>query len=343
MDFYSILEAPVMWAVVLVFLAGLLIRCFFFSWTIIKSSSRDKEKRSIQITKTLAGALLPFHRAFTKKPLYTTLRYIFHVCLFVVPLGLSGHMVLWSESRFEWDWAALPDAWADWMTLILLALAVYFLLRRLIITGIRRESSIKDFLLIIIVALPFLTGYFLTHGTLDSIGLLGDNMVVIHMLSGQLMIVMVIFLFYNLRLNVQSCTGCASCVQNCPTETLESHDHAKLRIFDYSHFQCICCGSCVSVCPENAAQLRHEISAKRLMQVRSKRELNSVELEACERCGAYFAPGPQMEKIALIFDSDCIKCCPNCRKTKMGERLHQMSPWHRRLKESGKTRKTAHQ
>jgi len=340
MDFYSILEGPVLWVVFLIFLAAIIIRCIFFLWVIIKNSSRNKEKRPIHIAKALAGAFVPFHRAFAKKPLYTSLRYVFHICLFAVPLGLSGHIVLWSESRLEWDWAALPDAWADWMTLVLLALAIYFLLRRLIIKGIRRESSLNDFLLIIIVALPFLTGYFLTHGTLASVGALGENMVIIHMLSGQVMILMVIFLFYNLRLNAQTCTGCASCVQNCPTETIEANDHHNLRIFDYAHFQCICCGTCVSVCPESAAQLRHEINAKRLVQVLSKRKINSVELEACDRCGAFFAPEPQMEKIGSIFDSDCIKCCPDCRKTKLGERLHQMSPWHRRAKEIDETRKT---
>ena len=77
------------------------------------------------------------------------------------------------------------------------------------------------------------------------------------------------------------------------------------------------------------------------LQVFSKREIQSVELEACDRCGAYFAPEYQMEKIGLIFDSDCIKCCPDCRKAKMGERLYQMSPWHRRPKESDKPRKSA--
>jgi ferredoxin len=320
-----------------------LIRSLFFVWALIKNSSRNKEKRPIHIIKNITRSFLPFHRAFAQKPLYTLLRYVFHICLFAVPIGLSGHIILWSESRFEWDWSALPDAWADWMTLILLTLAVYFLLRHLILSRIRRESSIKDFLVVVIAALPFLTGYFLTHDTFDSIDFLGNNMVIIHMLSGQAMILMAIFLFYQLRLNLQSCTGCASCVQNCPTETLEAHDRDHLRIFEYAHFQCICCASCVRVCPENAAEMRHEISAKRFMQVLSKRKISSVELDACERCGAYFAPEPQMEKIGLIFDSDCIKCCPNCRKTKLGERLHQMSPWHRRPKESGETRKTAHQ
>ena len=341
MDFYSILEGPLLWIVFLLFFAGLLIRFLFFLWALIKSKSRSAEKKQVSIPVNLARFFLPLHKAFMKKPFYTALRYFFHVCLFVVPIGLSGHIILWSESRFEWEWAALPDTWADALTLIFLALAAYFLLRRLISARIRRDSSITDIVLIVIAALPFLTGYFLVHATLESVAFLGDNMVIVHMLSGELMILVVIFLFYKARLNRDLCTGCASCVQNCPTETLEANDHGNLRIFKYAHFQCICCGSCVSVCPEGAAELRHEINAKRLLQVFSKRQIRSVELEACDRCGAYFAPEPQMEKVALIFDSDCIKCCPNCRKAMLGERLHQMSPWHRSPKESDKTLKTA--
>ena len=341
MDFYSILEGPLFWIVSLVFLSALLMRLSFFLRAILKSAGSNEEKGPMYFVIMLARFFLPLHKAFAKKPLYTTLRYVFHGCLFVVPIWLSGHIVLWSESRFEWDWMALPDAWADWMTLILLALAAYFLIRRLILKDLRQRSSLMDLLLIIITALPFLTGYFLAHGTLSSIAFLGDNMVIFHMLSGQLMLLMAIFLFYKSRLDVQTCTGCAACVQNCPTETLEAHDKGNMRIFSYAHFQCICCGSCIGVCPEGAAELRHEINAKRFLQVFSKREVQSVELEACDRCGAYFAPEYQMEKIGLIFDSDCIKCCPECRKAKMGERLHQMSPWHRRPKESDKTRKSA--
>ncbi len=335
MDFYSTVEGPLLWIVLFVFLAGLLIRMSFFLCSVIMSS-RNKEQRQLYTVTNLGRFFLPFHKAFTKKPFYAALRYMFHACLFVVPIWLSGHIVLWSESRFEWDWIALPDAWADWMTLFILALAVYFLLRHLIAKDIRRDSNIRDAVLIIVTALPFLTGYFLTHGTLKSIPLLGDNLVTIHMLSGELMILMALLLFYTPRLNSQKCTGCASCVQNCPTETLESFDKGELRLFNYAHFQCICCGSCVKVCPEDAAELRHEISAKRLVQVFSKREIRSVELEACERCGAFFAPEPQMEKIGLTFASECIKCCPECRKAKMGDRLHQLSPWHRQ-KKSGQT------
>jgi Pyruvate/2-oxoacid:ferredoxin oxidoreductase delta subunit len=312
----------------------------FFIGSVIKSS-RNKENKQIYTAATLGRLFLPFHKAFSKKPFYAALRYLFHGCLFVVPIWLSGHIVLWSESRFEWDWMALPDALADWMTLFILILAAYFLLRRFIAKDSRQDATVRDAVLIVVTALPFLTGYFLTHATLESVPFLGDNMVTVHMLSGELMILVALFLFYTPRLSSQKCTGCASCVQNCPTETLESYDQGGLRLFNYAHFQCICCGTCVKVCPEEAANLRHEISARRFVQVFSKRLIRSVELEACERCGAFFAPEPQMEKISLTFESDCIKCCPDCRKAKLGDRLYQLSPWHRQ-KKPGEFSRTAH-
>jgi len=334
MDFYSFVEGPLLWIAFLVFLAALLIRLFFFSYSIIRSS-RDKDKRQVYTIATFGRFFLPFHKAVVKKPIYATLRYIFHLCMLVVPIWYSGHIVLWSESRFEWEWIELPDAWADWMTLVLLGLAAYFLIRRIIIPEIHLNSSKSDYILIIITALPFMTGYFLTHGTLDSVSFLGDNMTVIHMLSGEAMILMAVFLFCRTRLNIKKCVGCAACELSCPTGTLESNDNGKHRIFTYSHYQCICCGACVNTCPEDAAELRHEISAKRLVQVLLKQEIRSIELQACERCGALFAPEPQMEKIGLTFTHDYTKFCPNCRKANIGDTLHQLSPWHRKPEKTG--------
>jgi NAD-dependent dihydropyrimidine dehydrogenase PreA subunit len=325
MDLYSIVEGPLLWTVFLVFFAGLLSRFSSFLCSLI-IGTRDKEKRPALIASILARFLFPFHKAFAGKPLYSAPRYVFHICLFVVPVWLSGHIVLWSESRFEWDWMALPDAWADGMTLLLLAIAAFLLLRRLISAEIRKASSPLDIVLILVTAFPFMTGYFLAHGTLASIPFLADHMATIHMACGEAMILMALFLFYRPLLDTRRCTGCASCVQSCPTETLEADDQGGLRVFRYAHFQCICCGSCVKVCPEGAAELRHELSAKRLVQVFSKREIRTVELEVCRSCGAFFAPELQMKKIALTLSHDYIHFCPSCRKTGMGNLFRRRSP-----------------
>ena len=77
------------------------------------------------------------------------------------------------------------------MTLVLLAIAIFFFLRRIISPNIRLISTFSDYLLIVVTALPFMTGYFLTHGTLDGIAFLGDNMQLIHMLAGELMLILI--------------------------------------------------------------------------------------------------------------------------------------------------------
>jgi NAD-dependent dihydropyrimidine dehydrogenase PreA subunit len=331
MDFGSFLEGPLFWIISLIFIIGVLIRLGFFFVEIIRNSKGEKF-RFRYLFFTFARSLVPFHMAVPQRPLYAILRYIFHLCMIVIPIWFSGHIVLWAGSRFEWDWSSLPDEWADWMTIIVLGLAVYFLVRRIVLKEIRFTSSVSDYFLIVFTALPFATGYSLTHGTLDSIAFLGDNMRIIHVASGEVMILMVVFLFCRTRLNTQKCIGCAACEINCPTGTLESIDEGNLRIFSYSHYQCICCASCVKTCPEDAADLRHEISLKRFFQIVPKQEIRSVELKECKRCGAYFAPEPQLDKASQAITGDYLQFCPNCRKANLMDIYYQLAPFPEKIK-----------
>jgi formate hydrogenlyase subunit 6/NADH:ubiquinone oxidoreductase subunit I len=334
MDFGSFVEGPLLWIVFSIMIIGVFLRCVFFFVEIIRNSGGKDFALGYNLA-TLGRFLAPFHMAVLKRPLYATLRYIFHVCMIVVPIWLSGHIILWSLSRFEWEWNALPDAWANWMTIILLGLAAYFFIRRIVFKEIRLASSLSDYALIILTALPFMTGYSLTHGFLDAVAFLGDNMRTIHVLSGEAMMLVVAFLFCRTRLNAIRCTGCAACEISCPTGTLESHDEGILRIFLYSHYQCICCGSCVSACPENAAELRHEISLVRFFQVVPKHEIRSVELKECERCGAFFAPEPQVDKVSRTITAEYLRFCPTCRKTNLRDIYYKLAPLPVKAKSMG--------
>ena len=89
----------------------------------------------------LGRALLPFHSAALKKPLYTALLYVFHGSLLVVPIWYSGHIVLCEESRLAWHWPAIPDEWSDGLTLLTLGIFVFFALRHFIQRDIRRSST----------------------------------------------------------------------------------------------------------------------------------------------------------------------------------------------------------
>jgi len=326
MDFYSLVEGPLLWVSLSALCVAVLGRTIVFLAAVVRSSQGRETPIGYDFM-TFARLFVPFHMAAARKPWYAIPRYIFHACLFILPIWLAGHVALWEESRFEWSWLALPDAWSDGFTLAFLALATFLIIRRIAVKDVRQDSSFMDFIILAITTLPYLTGYFLTHGTLDHIPFLLNHMMVIHMLTGEAMILMAVVLFCRTRMDNRKCIGCASCEIACPTGTLASHDDSLLRHFDYSHYQCICCGSCVNVCPEDAAQLRHEISLKRLFQVVRRHEIRAVELRSCERCGARFAPEPQMEKVGKTFSDDYLRFCPNCRKANLGDMMYQWAPW----------------
>ena len=342
MAFESFAEGPLLWMVFTVFLLSLVARVLFFFAAVIRSS-RDKNTKIGYDLATLGRFLAPFHMAVGRKPLYAVLRYIFHFCLVVVPVWLVGHIVLWSESRLGWDWISLPDAWADRMTLIFLVLAAYFFGRRIFSKNVRPNSFLRDYLIIFFTALPFLTGYFLAHGSVDQVGFLGTRIRTIHVLSGEAMILMAAFLFCRTWLNTRKCTGCAACELACPTGTLESRDEERYRLFHYSHYQCISCASCVNVCPEEAAELRHQFSIPLFFKIGGKYEIRKAELEECERCGAFFAPEPQMDKVKGLFpEKDYLLFCPDCRRMNAGDVLHALSPWHRKSGERDKSERSVH-
>lgn len=194
MDFFLFVEGPLLWIAFLTFFIGSILRAALFL-----SVSRKRDKIIYQyfswkyVLATFGRWLLPLNKDVAKNPIFTILGYMFHICLIVVPIWFSGHISLWEESRFEWSWTSIPDGLADWMTLIFLAIALFFLLRRIISADIRLLSTFSDYLLIVVVALPFITGYFLTHGTVDNIGFLGENIQLIHMLSGELMLILIPF------------------------------------------------------------------------------------------------------------------------------------------------------
>jgi ferredoxin len=326
MDLSIFAEGPLLWIVFLLFLTGVTARLLFFGIKILTSPKGDQGRLGFSAP-VFGRFLLPFHKAIAKKPLYAVIRYVFHLSLFIVPIWLAGHVSLWEESRLGWTWSTIPDKVADWMTIVVIVIAAFFLVRRLSWPEARATTAWKDFVVIAIAGLPFVTGYFLTHGTLDKVAFLGDNMRLIHVLSGEAMILMALFLFCRTRMNPSRCTGCAACELSCPTGTLESKDKGTLRVFNYSHYQCICCGACVNTCPENAAELRHEISVRNFFRIFPKQEIRSVEMKACRKCGALFVPEPLLDKINRTFTDDYLHLCQNCRKTNVVDLYRRMAPW----------------
>ena len=313
MDVDYLIQYTLLELVCYIFVFGLLARIFFFIFALIKGS-KNKELRWRYLLAMVGRSFIPFHMAAAGKPFYSILRYVFHAGLIVIPIWYSGHIFLWGRYGFEFDYTALPDVWMDRWTLLLILLCGYFIMRRILSKEVRRNSTVSDYVIITITAMPFLTGYLLSQGSMEFVFFFGDHMENIHMLTVEAMILMVPFLFCRVCLTERSCTGCASCELYCPTDALVTDDRGKQRVFTYALGQCICCGSCINTCPEHAAELRHGLSVTGYHQMLCRQTIRTVEIKACERCGAFFAPEPQVDKLRQTVDEDYISLCLRCKR-----------------------------
>ena len=52
------------------------------------------------------------------------------------------------------------------------------------------------------------------------------------------------------RVDLNKCTGCAKCVEECPVDAIEIRN-GKAIVGD----ACVACGACVNVCPVGAISL----------------------------------------------------------------------------------------
>jgi len=313
MDLDYFIQYTVLEIVCIIFIFGFIFRIAFFIFSIIRGS-KGKEIRLRYILTFFARALLPFHMAAAKRPFYALVRYVFHAILIVVPIWYSGHIFLWDRYGIEGSITALPDEWIDGFTLLLLSISAYFLMRRMLWKNARRDATIPDYLLIILTAMPFLTGYLLSRETLAYVPFFGDHMETLHVLTAEAMILMAAFLFCRVRINERPCTGCAACELYCPTGALAAEDKGRRRLFTYALYQCICCGSCVRTCPEYAAELRHCIGGEGYFQMLFRQIIRSVEISACQRCGALFAPDPQIVKLRETIKEDYLLLCLRCKR-----------------------------
>lgn len=163
-DIYQFVSGPLAWAAFAVFLGGSLWRLiqmfsmvskkerFIFSYMSLKYSLRS-----------IAHWITPFGTEnWRRHPVLTIVTFAFHICLFVTPIFLLAHVVLWDEA-FNLRWWALPDAWADAMTLIVIGGCLFFLVRRLIRPEVNYLTSASDYVILAIVAAPFVTGFLAYH------------------------------------------------------------------------------------------------------------------------------------------------------------------------------------
>lgn len=186
---YEFLTGPGAWIAFTVFLGGLVVRAVF-----LYGLSHERDKLIYQHFNPSWGLRSIFHWliplgsvSLRQQPLFGLVFFVFHICLLGVPLFLLAHNTLWNEA-FGVSLPSLPDVLADYGTLVVMACVVFLFGRRLARPEVRAISGAWDYLLLVLVLAPFLTGYLAYHQWGDY-----ELMMVLHVLTGELMLVVIPF------------------------------------------------------------------------------------------------------------------------------------------------------
>jgi hypothetical protein len=113
--------------------------------------------------------------------------FLFHACLVVTPIFLLGHNVM-LDTSFGISFISFSGKTSDTLTMIVLMCGLVFFLRRLLLRQVRILSTGYDFILLFVAIAPFLTGYLAQHHLLNY-----NIMIILHIFSGELMLVMIPF------------------------------------------------------------------------------------------------------------------------------------------------------
>lgn len=126
-------------------------------------------------------------RVMKKNWLLTLVGFLFHVGLLIIPLFLFAHVLLFYEA-WGLSWPTLPGWVSDVFTLFVTTACVFFLIRRLINPELRYISTPTDYLVPVLIIIPFITGFWATH-TLPGFRICH----MVHILSGETLLVAVPF------------------------------------------------------------------------------------------------------------------------------------------------------
>jgi len=119
---------------------------------------------------------------------YSLTSVLFHVAIVIVPIFLSGHIVLWYRGLGLW-WPAIPNSLADVLTIVAVVTAVILVIQRMAARATRALSRFEDYVLPLIVAVPFASGFLVMHPSLNPFSY--EATLLVHVMSANVLFILI--------------------------------------------------------------------------------------------------------------------------------------------------------
>ena len=141
------------------------------------------------ILDTLSWAI-PVKHMIPGTRLFSSVSFLSHIGIIVVPLFLADHIVLW-EQFLSLDLPQIGRELADYLTLFTMAALLVLLYCRIFKRRHRAVSTTSDYILLVLVFLPFASGYLASHPSVNPLS--WQAAMLIHLLSAELLFVVIPF------------------------------------------------------------------------------------------------------------------------------------------------------
>lgn len=186
---YQFVSGPLVWAAFVLFIGGSFWRLYSLATLAKKKDNYVYEYFSLpHALRSIMHWVIPFMNESSKKnPALTMVAFVFHLFLLVAPLFVIGHIAM-LDKALGISWATLPDGLADAMSFAVVGACIFFAVRRMTVPEVKYVTSASDWAILALAAAPFVTGILAYHQIFDS-----KFMTILHMLSGEAMLVAIPF------------------------------------------------------------------------------------------------------------------------------------------------------
>jgi nitrate reductase gamma subunit len=186
---YHFVSGPLAWLAFFLFVVGSLYRLISLMVLVHKKEKFIYSYMSLKYSlRSILRWSTPFATENMKRhPGLTIVAFAFHICLILTPIFLLAHVTLVEES-WNISWWTLSDGAVQVMTLIVIAGCVFFLVRRLVRPEVQYVTSASDYIILGIVALPFITGFVAYYQWFEY-----QIFMIVHVISGEIMLVAIPF------------------------------------------------------------------------------------------------------------------------------------------------------
>jgi nitrate reductase gamma subunit len=185
---YDFASGPLVWIAFIVFIGGMVYQLV----RLLTLAKKDKVIYPYMSLKYSLRSLLHWVVPFGSKNMrsryeVTIMTFAFHICLVLLPIFLTAHVVMLA---FSWGtaWPTLSQSAATYMTILVILAAIFFLGRRLMMPEVRFVTFPSDYILLAIAVAPFVTGFIANRQWFDY-----QTMVVIHIICGAVMLMAIPF------------------------------------------------------------------------------------------------------------------------------------------------------